>query len=73
MYDNILLQSKRENLTRTYQMIPVNDTELLSVARRMPLELDQFGILCDMVAMEESANILNQTHHNISAIIREEV
>ena len=75
MHDNIiiLLQSKRKSLTRTYQLIPVNDTELLSVLNRMPLELDQLGILCDMMAMEESANILNRTHHNISAIITEEV
>ena len=72
MYDK-LLQSKRKSLTRTYQLIPVNDTELLSVLSRMPLELDQLGILCDMMAMEESANVLNQTHHNISAIITEEV
>ena len=70
----LLLQSKHKlNLTRAYQLIPVNDTELLSVLSRMPLELDQLQILCDMMAMEESANILNRTHHNISAIIREEV
>ena len=60
-------------MTRTYQLIPVNDTKLLSVLSRMPLELDQLGILCDMMAMAESANILNRTHHNISAVIREEV
>ena len=70
----LLLQSKHKlNLTRAYQLIPVNDTKLLSVLSRMPLELDQLGILCDMMAMEESANILNRTHHNISAVIREEV
>ena len=71
-YHISLLQSRNE--TRTYQLIPVNDTELLSVLNEMPLELDQLRILCDVVAMEESMKMINPAYHyNSSAIISEQV
>lgn len=65
------MQSQTEQ--RTYHLTPANDTELLSILTEMPLEL--VSILCDVMAMEESVKLLvNQTnHHNISAIISEEV
>ena len=68
------MQSKNENVTRTYQLISVNDTELLSVLNKMSLELDQLRILCDVVAMEESIKMINPAYHyNSSAIISEQV
>ena len=60
-------------MQRTYQLIPINDTELLSVLTAMPLELDQFGILCEVVAIDETVKLLNLTSHNISTTISEEV
>ena len=65
------MQSRQTN--RTYELIPINDTELLTVLTEMPLELDQLRILCDLMAMDESVKLSNQMYHNISTIIREEV
>ena len=65
------MQSRQTN--RTYELTPINDTELLTVLTEMPLELDQLRILCDLMAMDESVKLSNQTHHNISTIIMEEV
>ena len=55
-------------------MIPVNDTELLSVLTEMPLELDQLGVLCDVMAMEESVKLLSDSEaYHINTIISEKV
>ena len=70
------LQSKLPRTgRRTYQLIPVNDTELLSVLTEEPLELDQLRLLCDVMAMEESVRLLNGANHSIDigTIISEEV
>ena len=58
-------------------MIPVNDTELLSVLTEESLELDQLRLLCDVMAMEESVRRyqLNGANHSIDigTIISEKV
>ena len=52
---------------------PINDTGLSTVLTAMLLELDQLRILCDLMAMDESVKLSNQSYHNISTIIMEEV
>ena len=72
----VYLQSERYgNESRRYQLIPVNDTELLSALTEMPLELDQLRVLCDLMAMEESVKLLSdsEAYHNINTIISEKV
>ena len=69
------MQSKLPKTGRTYQLIPVNDTKLLSVLTEESLELDQLRLLCDVLAMEESVRLLNGSNHSIDigTIISEKV